>query len=181
MQIAVDLLIFSGLCSKSLRINSAFFCWFVDFSILCFCWTQKFSLTGCRSLLICWFYLGYVLSLWGLIARFAVDLLIFEYGGFLNPKIQTNRLQITVDLLILSGISSKSLSINSAFSCWFVDFVNDRVCQTQKFRGTGCRSLLICWCVEVLNCWLLNCWPVELLICWAVELLSCWAVDLLIV
>ena len=135
LQIAVDLLILSGLCSKSLRINSAFCCWFVDF------WIWR----------------------------------------FLNPKIQTNRLQITVDLLILSVISSKSLSINSAFSCWFVDFVNDRVCQTQKFRGTGCRSLLICWCVVVLNCWLLNCWPVELLICWAVELLTCWAVDLLIV
>ena len=49
--------------------------------------------------------------------RFAVDLLIFNFELLIDQKIQSNRLQITVDLLILSGVSSKSLSINSAFSC----------------------------------------------------------------
>ena len=110
-------------------------------------------------LLICWF---------------------FNFKVLLDPKFQTNRLQIAVVLLILSRVCFKYLSINSAFSCWFVDFVNDRVCQTQKFRGSGCRSLLICWCVEVLNCWLaglLTCWAVDLLSCWTVELLSCWFVN----
>ena len=144
MQITVDLLILSGVSSKSLSINSAFSCWFVDFVNDSLCQTQKFRGTGCISLLICWFYIVF-LSVWVLIVRFAVDLLIFNFELLIDQKIQSNRLQITVDLLILSGVSSKSLSINSAFSCWFVDFVNDSLCQTQKIRGTGCRSLLICW------------------------------------
>ena len=128
------------------------------------------SMSGCISLLICWFYLGYVLSLWGLIAHFAVDLLIFNLELLIDPKIQSNRLQNPVDLLILSGVSCKSLSINSAFSCWFVDFVNDSLCQTRKFRGTGCRSQLICWfyigfqsqCLSINNA--LYCWYVDFLI-----------------
>ena len=126
-----------------------------------------------------------------------------------DPKIQSYWLQIPVDLLILSVVWSKSLCIDSAFSCWFVDFIKCSLSRTQKFRVNGCRSLLICWFyirllqsvwaliahfavdllifgmaenwkVFVTGCkTLLICWFVELLSCWVVELLSCWAVDLL--
>ena len=126
-----------------------------------------------------------------------------------DPKITRNWLQITVDLLILYLVSSQCLSIDSAFSCWFVDFVKCSLSRTQKFRVTGCRSLLICWfyiwllqsawtliarfavdflIFEMRENWnvlgtgcktLMICLSVELLSCLVVELLRCWAVDLL--
>ena len=88
-----------------------------------------------------------------------------------DPKIQSYWLQITVDLLILYWASAKCLSIDSAFCCWFVDF---EMAENWKVLVTGCKTLLICWFVE-----LMSCWAVELLSCWAVDLLSCWAVEVL--
>ena len=149
MQNTVDLLILSGVSSKSLSINSAFSCWFVDFVNDSLCQTQKFRGTGCRSLLICWFYIGFLLSVWVLVARFAVDLLIFQFGVFTRPKNLEQPFAEHCWFVDFFHVFSKSLSINSALSCWFVDFVNESLCQTQKFRGTGCRTLLICWFYQV--------------------------------
>ena len=99
----------------------------------------------------------------------------FNWELLIDPKIQSNRLQNTVDLLILSGVYSKSLIINSAFSFWFVDFWNGRELKSPSYWLQNTVYLLICWAVQMLNCWavdLLSYWAVELLICWAVDLLS---------
>ena len=80
------LLILSGFFSKSRSINSAFSRWFVDFVNDSLWQTRKFRGTGCRSLLICWLCIGFLLRVWVLIARFAVDLLIFQFGAFDRPE-----------------------------------------------------------------------------------------------
>ena len=60
--------------------------------------SQKIRVTGCKTLLICWFFLGFVLGLWVIIARFAVDLLIFKMAACEKAKNQSYWLQNTVDL-----------------------------------------------------------------------------------
>ena len=125
LQITVDLLILYWASSKCLSIDSAFCCWFVDFEMA---ENWKVLVTGCKTLLICWFV--ELLSCWvvELLSCWAVDLLSHLLVIFLmvvlDPKIQSYRSQNTVDLLILYWVSSQCLSIDSAFSRWFVDFWN---------------------------------------------------------
>ena len=76
---AVELLSFWAV----LRLNSALSCWFVDFLK---CKTQKFRVNGRKTLLICWFYIRFLLSVWVLIVHFSVDLLIFEMAPFKELK-----------------------------------------------------------------------------------------------
>ena len=102
LQRTVDLLILSRVCSRCLSINSAFCCWFVDLWNGTMQKNPKFGGTGRKSLLICWFYLGFELGLWVSIARFAVDLLIFEMAA-------CERTQNLGELV--------------AKACWFVDFI----------------------------------------------------------
>ena len=141
MQNTIDLLILSQVCSKSLMIYSTFSCWFVE-------WTPYVGPKNSEVLVA--------------YHRWFVDLELL-----IDTKIQRYRLQNTVDLLILYWVSSKCLGIDSAFCCWFVDFSIWSFWWTQKFRVTGCRTLLICWFYQgfLPSLWVLIArFPVDLLI-----------------
>ena len=107
----------------------AFCCWFIDFVKCSLSRTQKFRVTGCRSLMICWFYIGLLQSAWVLIVRFAVDLLIFEMAE--NWKVLVT--------------SFKTLLI-----CWFVELLS---CWAVELLSCWVVELLSCWAVELLSAW----------------------------
>ena len=129
----VDLLILSVVWSKCLSIDSAFSCWFVDFVKCSLSLTQKFRVTGCRSLLICWFYIGLLQSAWVLIVRFAVDLLIFEMAE--NWKVSVTGCKT---LLIFWFIELLSCWAVELLICWAVDLLS---------------HLLVCWFNNLLSVW----------------------------
>ena len=141
----------------------------------------KFGGTGRKSLLICWFYLGFELGLWVLVARFAVDLLISE-SMWNNQKFRgTGCKRLLICWFYLGFVLGLWVSIaRFAVDLWIFEIVTlDNI--------WWFVYLSICWAVDMLSCWaveLLNCWTVELLSCWAVELLicissafCCWFVD----
>ena len=171
MQITVDLLIFIGLLQSVWVLIVRFA---VDLLIFEMAENWKVLVTGCKTLLIRWF--DELLSCWAveLLNCWAVDLLsgpsiVIYLMVVLYPKIQSYWLQITVDLLILYWASSKCLSIDSAFCCWFVDFWNGRELKSLSYWLQNTVDLLICWTVE-----LLSCWAVELLSSWSIEPFTCY-------
>ena len=181
----VDLLILSRVWTRPLSIHSAFCCWFVDFWNDSMWKNPKFGGTGRKSLLICWFYLGFELGLWVLVARFAVDLLISE-SMWNNQKFRgTGCKRLLICWFYLGFVLGLWVSIaRFAVDLWIFEIVTlDNIWWFVYLSICWAVDMLSCWAVELLSCWtveLLSCWAVELLICWAVELLSCWAVELLI-
>ena len=163
MRFAVDLLIFEMAENWKVLVTSfktLLICWFVE---LLSCWAVELLSCWVVELLSCWAV--ELLSCW------AVDLLshllIIFLMVVLDPKIQSYRSQNTVELLIFLGAGSKSRRLNSALSCWFVDFLKDSLWKTQNIRVNGRKTLLIRW---FYNGFLLSVWvlivhfPVDLLI-----------------